>query len=127
MAKTANLKAFGDFLYNKRIEKRIGLREICRQVKFDPSNWSKIERGRMAPPSDKATLSLWAKTLGLKENSEEFHNFIDYACIAQGIIPETLSDKDLVKLLPAFFRTIRNEKPTKKEIDALIDIIKKET
>lgn len=125
MAKTANLKAFGDFLYNKRIEKRIGLREICRLVKFDPSNWSKIERGRMAPPSDKATLSLWAKTLGLKENSEDFHTFIDYACIAQRIIPETLSDKETMELLPAFFRTLRNKKPTKEEAKKLVDLLSK--
>jgi transcriptional regulator with XRE-family HTH domain len=125
MAKTANLKSFGDLLYNKRIEKRIGLREICRLVKFDPSNWSKIERGRMAPPSDKATLSLWAKTLGLKENSEEFHTFIDCACIAQGIIPETLSDKKTMELLPAFFRTLRNKKPTKEEAKKLVDLLSK--
>lgn len=125
MAKTANLKAFGDLLYNKRIEKRIGLREICRQVKFDPSNWSKIERGKMSPPSDKTTLSLWAKALGLKENSEEFLTFIDFACIAQGIIPKTISDKETMELLPAFFRTLRNKKPTKEEAKKLVDLLSK--
>ncbi len=30
----------------------------------------------------------------------------------------------MLKLLPAFFRTARNEKPTKQEIDHLIKLIK---
>jgi hypothetical protein len=35
-----------------------------------------------------------------------------------------MQEKDLVNALPAFFRTVRNEKPNKKEIDDLINLIK---
>ena len=54
----------------------------------------------------------------------QFYLFMDEARIAQGIIPEDiLLQKNAVKYLPAFFRTLRNKKPTKKEIDNLIKLI----
>jgi len=34
---------------------------------YDPSNWSKIERGMLAPPTDEKTLKNWAKILGIKK------------------------------------------------------------
>lgn len=124
MSKTTKLESFGQFLYRKREERRIGLREICRKVGFDPSNWSKVERGKLAPPSDVETLSEWAIALGIKKKSEEFQTFIDNAQIAQGIIPQDLPKEEMLRLLPAFFRTIRNERPTKEELDNLIKLIK---
>lgn len=125
--KQNELASFGQLLKSKREAKRIGLREVCRKVGFDPSNWSKIERGIIAPPNDVDTLSRWAIALGVEENSDEFHDFIEFAQIAQGIIPQALPEKEMLVLLPAFFRTIRNEKPTKKDLDDLINLIKKET
>jgi len=107
------------------MKQNLSLRDICKKVNYDPSNWSKIERGLISPPSDKETLSQWANTLGIKNGSAEYYNFIDLANIAQGIIPDyIMQEADLVKALPAFFRTVRNEKPTKKEIDDLINLIK---
>lgn len=123
-AKKSNYGMFGNILNKKRIENRIGLREICREVNFDPSNWSKIERGKMSPPSDEKTLALWAKALKIEKNSDEHKDFIESAYIAQGIIPITLSNEEVTKLLPAFLRTVRNKKPTKEELDNLIQLIK---
>ena len=121
----SNLKKFGKILKRLRIEKELSLREVCRLASYDPSNWSKIERGVISPPSEEKTLRKWAKILGLSQKSEEFQEFIDEAIIAQGIIPQDiLSRKNAVKCMPAFFRTLRNEKPTKKEIDRLIKIIR---
>ncbi|MDO9231212.1 MAG: helix-turn-helix transcriptional regulator [bacterium] len=120
-----SLKKFGEFLYDLRIKKEITLREMCRRVNFDPSNWSKIERGKMSPPSDKKMLELWAKTLGLKKDSQEFKEFIYQAEIAQGIIPfEIMEEKELVAALPAFFRTLKNKKPSKEEISKIINMVK---
>ena len=66
----------------------------------------------------------WAKTLDIKD-PKKIQEFIDQAMVAQGIIPQDiLSKKDAVKLLPPFFRTLRNKKPTKEEIDRLIKIIR---
>lgn len=120
-----NLVKFGKILKDLRIKKELSLREICKATNYDPSNWSKIERGVISPPSDEKILRKWAKTLGLLQKSNEFQEFIDDAKIAQGIIPQDiLSRKDAVKCMPAFFRTLRNEKPTKEEIDRLIELIR---
>ena len=97
---------------------------MCRKVNYDPSNWSKIERGKNAPPSDKKTLELWAKTLGLKKNSRKFREFVYQSEVAQGIIPfEIMEEKELVAALPAFFRTLKNRKPNKEEIGNMINLI----
>lgn len=120
-----NLEKFGRFLYQLRIEKELTLREMCRKVNYDPSNFSKIERGKIAPPSDKKTLEFWAKTFGLKKDSKQFKEFIYQANVAQGIIPfEIMKEKELVAALPAFFRTLKNKKPSKEEIDNMIKLIK---
>ncbi len=121
-----NLKKFGKFLKKIRIEQNLSLREVCKKVGYDASNWSKIERGVIAPPADKNILVKWAKALNLKKDSQDYQDFIDMAQIAQGIIPsDILKNKDAVKHLPAVFRTLRNEKPTKEEIDRLIELIRK--
>lgn len=120
-----NLQKFGKHLKKLRINKELSLREICKLVNYDPSNWSKIERGRISPPSDDKILTKWAKTLGLDPQTKEFSSFTDEAKIAQGIIPEDiLSQKNAIKYLPAFFRTLRNKKPSKEEIDRLIELIR---
>lgn len=120
-----NLQKFGKTLKELRIKKGIGLREICKLTNYDPSNWSKIERGKIAPPTDEVILKKWAVILGIK-TKEGIREFIDNASIAQGIIPEDIISQDnAVEYLPAFFRTLRNKKPTKREIDKLIELIRK--
>lgn len=122
---STNLQKFGKILKSLRIEKNLSLREICKSANYDPSNWSKIERGKISPPSDEKTLKKWANILGLSKKPGKIQEFTDEAKIAQGIIPQDiLSDKNIVKHLPAFFRTLRNEKPTKEEIDKLIELIR---
>ncbi len=119
------LDKFGSTLKELRIEKRLGLREICQIISYDPSNWSKIERGKISPPSDEKVLRRWAKTLGLSGSEKKIQEFIDRAKVAQGIIPQDILSKfDIVEYLPAFFRTMRNKKPTKREIDELMKLIK---
>jgi transcriptional regulator with XRE-family HTH domain len=125
MKQAKSFKKFGKLLYEIRIKREYTLREMCRKVNYDPSNWRKIEREKIAPPSDEKTLELWARTLGLKKNSKEFDNFIYQANVAQGIIPfEIMEEGELVAALPAFFRTLKNRKPNKEEIDNMINLIK---
>ena len=41
---------FGEFTTQRRIDKGLGLREFCKQIEMDASNWSKIEsRGTFTP------------------------------------------------------------------------------
>lgn len=118
-----NTKKFGKKLKNLRIENGMTLREITKKVGYDSSNWSKIERGLLSPPSDEKTLSKWAKALDLSE--KQARQFIDEALAAQGKIPEDIL-KDSAELLPAFFRTMRGEKPTKEEFKRLKEKLKSE-
>jgi len=125
MKKSESLKKFGQMLYDLRISRGFTLREMCRRVNYDPSNWSKIERGKISPPADKKTLELWARALGIKKDSEDMDEFVYRANIAQGIIPvDILKESEIVANLPAFFRTLKNKKPTKQEIDNIINLIK---
>ncbi|MBU0476404.1 helix-turn-helix transcriptional regulator [Patescibacteria group bacterium] len=115
---------FGQALKKLRIKKGLTLRQTCRIANYDPSNWSKIERGKMPPPSDEKTLRKWSKVLKISKE-KEVQEFVDEANLAQGIIPrDILSQDNVVDFLPAFFRTLRNKKPTKKEINQLIKLIK---
>ena len=116
---------FSQILKELRIKKGLTLRNTCRILNYDPSNWSKIERGKMPPPSDEKILRKWAKALGLS-NENDIREFVDRANVAQGIVPQDiLSQNNVVEFLPAFFRTLRNKKPTQKEIDRLIKLIRK--
>lgn len=120
-----NLHKFGQILKELRISNDFSLREICRKVSYDPSNWSKIERGKFPPPSDRETLRIWAGALNLSKGSRQFEEFVDQATVAQGIIPsDVLKEQKILQSLPAFFRTLRNKKPSKEEIDKLIELIK---
>ena len=115
---------FGEFMRNLRIEKRLTLREFCRSAKLDPSNWSRIERGFAPPPKSKVVLQGIAKILKIEEGSE-YNTLFDLAAISH--IPTGLvSDEQVLDKLPVFFRTIRGEKPSRKELEELIRIMKEE-
>jgi len=47
---------FGEFIKQKRLEKDLGLREFCRQLDEDASNWSRVEREKASPPRDEKKL-----------------------------------------------------------------------
>lgn len=118
---------FGEFIKEKRINKGISLREFCKRLEMDASNWSKIERGLLAPPQDEQRLKEIARALDIKFGSSLWKEMKDKANIDAGIIPEDiLSDEKVLNSLPIFFRTIRSEKPTPEELDKLINMIRKE-
>jgi len=118
---------YGEFIKGIRLNKDMSLREFCKLTEIDASNWSKIERGLLAPPQDEEKLKKIAKVLGIKAGSETWKEMKDLANIDAGIIPEDIrSDQEVLKALPMFFRTIRSDKPTAEELDKLIEMIKKE-
>jgi transcriptional regulator with XRE-family HTH domain len=112
---------FGEFVKSLRIKRDIGLREFCRRLSIDASNWSKVERGLLSPPQDKDKLDQIAGVLNVEKGSELYNELTDKASIAAGIIPkDILSDKETLNSLPMFFRTVRSEKPTPEELKKLI-------
>lgn len=116
---------FGAFIKELRARQRLGLREFCLKHGHDPSNWSKIEREALSPPSDEAMLREWAKELNLKEGSDDWLRFFEYAAVDAGRIPDhILEDKELAAHLPVFFRTLSGQKPSREDLEKLLAIIK---
>lgn len=122
----AGAATFGEEVKALRLQSGISLREFCRRISWDASNWSKIERGLLAPPQDSKKLAPIMNALEIQNGSEKYTEMQDLANIASGIIPpDLLSDKEVLKSLPMFFRTIRSEKPNAEELSALIERVRK--
>jgi len=117
---------FGEFVRGLRAHKRITLREFCQANGFDPSNWSKMERGDLAPTQDPDGLETIALQLGLKKGSHDWSVFFDLAALERGRIPEDLrTDKEVTEMLPLFFRTLRGKPHTEEELDRVINFLRK--
>jgi transcriptional regulator with XRE-family HTH domain len=115
---------FGTFIKELRTRRRLGLREFCLEHGHDPGNWSRLERERLLPPHDEPTLRIWARQLGLKPGSDDWLKFFEYAAVATGRIPDhILENKELAAHLPAFFRALTGQKPSREDTEKLLAII----
>lgn len=115
---------FGEFFKQKRISSGKTLRQFCLDHDLDPGNISKIERGKLPPPASEDKLKEYARYLKIKIGSQEWQTFKDLASIGAGRIPEDLKDEELLARLPVFFRTLRDKKFSKEELNALIKKIR---
>lgn len=116
---------FGEFIRKKRLDASLSLREFCKQLEIDPSNWSKIERGLLPPPDDREYLNEIAKTVKIEKQSTEWYKLFDLASIARKKIPDDVySNDDVLSALPVFFRTVRGEKPSEEELENVIKLLK---
>lgn len=112
---------FKDFVKQKRIDLNLSLRAFCKEASEDPSNWSKIERGILAPPKDLERLKKIANTLKIEVESDEWNILYNSAFIDSGEIPENvMSNQDVLEILPAFFRTIESKKPSREDLENLM-------
>jgi transcriptional regulator with XRE-family HTH domain len=116
---------FGQFFKKKRIELGMTLRRFCLENKLDPGNISRIERGIFPPPTNAEKLGRYAKSLKIKEGSNDWQEFVDLAYASSGRIPEEiLSNRDLVSKLPLVFCTLRGQKLTKGQLNKLAEKLK---
>lgn len=126
MTTAAHAVVFGPLMKGLRAQKRITLREFCKRANADPGNVSRIERGVWPPPQDHDILERYAKALDIKEATDDWYRFFDSAAADCGIVPKDIMDNaEVVKMLPVFFRTIRGQKPTKTEMQALVEKIRR--
>jgi transcriptional regulator with XRE-family HTH domain len=121
--KTMKPQKFGEYVKDRRIAAGVTLRSFCREAGIDPSNWSKIERGVLAPPDDQEVTRRIAGLLGL--NATEHLELEDLASIARGQIPADLKDEEILTKMPAFFRAIRGQEYTREDFEKLMSGVKK--
>ena len=114
---------FGEYAKDRRIAAGMTLRSFCREAEIDPSNWSKIERGVLAPPDDPGLLVRISRLLGLE--SPEQIELADLAAIARGQIPADLKDEEILSKMPAFFRAIRGQEYTTEDFEKLMRGVEK--
>lgn len=101
---------FGEYIYEKRKAAGFGLRSYCREIGYDPSNWSKMERGILSPPKDVDLWAKWALPLGVEPDSGEWSDLIRMVDIARGEIPrDILGRDDIMSRLPDVFLQIMTE------------------
>ncbi len=125
MTTTATL-TFGALFESLRQRNNLTLREFCKKAGADPANISRMERGAMTPPKNREILERYAAALGLESGSDDWYTFFDLAAVEQGVMPDDImNDEELVKRLPAFFRTLRGQKPTAEEMKRIAEKIRK--
>jgi transcriptional regulator with XRE-family HTH domain len=118
-----NTHKFGEYAKDRRIAAGITLRSFCREMEFDPSNWSKIERGVLAPPDDTKMLKRLSVLLGL--SVAEQVELADLAALSRGQLPPDLKEEELLAKMPAFFRAIRGQVYTSEDFEKLMNGVKK--
>jgi hypothetical protein len=117
-------KTFGEFLKQRRMASGQTLRCFCAAHGFDVGNFSKMERGVLAPPHGDDRLNVYAEALGLDRESSEWFEFYDLAAAARGEIPsDLLSDAQVVERLPVMFQAMREMDPVK--LDQFIDLVRR--
>ncbi len=119
-------KTFGEFLKQKRIAQGRTLRAFCHEQGFDHGNYSRMERGVLAPPQKEEKLAEYAQALGIARASDEWLDFCDLASVARGQIPKDLmSDQAILGRLPVLFRSIRDSGADSEKLDELVEKIRR--
>lgn len=117
---------FGEYFRKKRIELGLTVRKFAREKGYDTGYISRLENNLIAPPADLEKIKSLGKSLGLKEGTEEWNVFLDLVAVSRNEIPEDLrEDETAIKMLPAFYKSLRKENLSEEEAKKLIDLIEK--
>jgi len=117
---------FGALLKKRRLEKGQTLREFCLEHGFDPSNYSRMERGLFPPPQSRELLEKYAAALGLKPGTDGWMELFDIAAAQRGEVPaDLMSNAEVVDKLPVLFRTMRGKQVSPEMLDELVEKIRK--
>lgn len=115
---------FSDIVREKRLETKLSLRQFAYNKGLDAAYLSRLENGITPAPRDADKLNGIATALGIKQGSPEWVEFHDAAAFSHNSIPADLASNPVVpRLLPALYRTLRDEKLSKEDIDKLESLI----
>lgn len=119
-------ETFGGFIKRLRVAQGVTLRAFCLEHGFDHGNYSRLERGVLAPPQKEEKLAEYAEALGIERSSDEWLEFCDLASVARGQIPKDLmEDNAILGRLPVLFRTIRDSGADSDKLDELVEKIRR--
>lgn len=119
---------FGDYVFQKRKDLGLTLREFCRKFGYQPSYISRLENSVLGAPNNKKKLSALALALKIEKDTEDWITFFSLAASSRVSIPKDIKEDfpNITRFLPAFFRTTRKNKVTKNDIETLIKLIHNE-
>lgn len=116
---------FAEFLKQLRSDLGMTLREFGTSKGYDSAYISRLENGILKAPSEPEKLSALATAYELKPETKEWVHFHDLAAVNRNEIPEDLKDNpQVLNFLPAFYRTIRNDRIDSKEMEHLLSLVK---
>lgn len=118
-------ETFGNYLRACRLQAGYGLRSFAEAIDMQPSNLSNIEHGRVNPPQDRDTLTKIADTLGLRGMAR--NRIFDLAVAHKpGALPPDVAEfAGRTPGIPVLLRTIADRKLTRKDLDALVEHVKR--
>lgn len=119
------MDTFGHFVKQRRLDLGIGLREFCQSIRVDPSNFSKIERGKLEPPQPGSPqFNAICEVLNIQAGSSDAKEVERLASLQRGMIPPAiLANEQIAAKLPAFFRSMDGSPISEEERADLIRII----
>jgi len=117
---------FGKFFKQKRMETKLTLRQFCINKGLDPAFISRLENEIIPAPSKDSLLKTLAKALNLKDTTPEWVEFFDLASLSRGEVPEDIKQDfpEVLAYLPAFLRSVKKNKVTKKDVKELVELVK---
>ena len=84
-------ETFGRFIKRLRTARGVTLRAFCQEHGFDHGNFSRLERGVLAPPQKEEKLAEYAAALGIERGTDEWLEFCDLAAVRAARSPRTSS------------------------------------
>lgn len=116
---------FGECVKNLRLARGLTLRVFTQAVGVRSAEWSRIERGRIAPPAgDWLRMDRIRQALALSPDSEEWKEAWFLAAVEQEMTPLPLSGSEVVGKLPLFIRSL--DAPMDNEsLDRLVETIRR--
>lgn len=113
-------ETFGAYVKRLRLERGLSLRDFCHRIQADPSNYSKLERGLLNPPTPER-LRDFLQVMELAPESKEARELERLAAIGRGQIPPSiLTNQQLAGKLPLFFRTLENGPLTEEKLEEVV-------
>ncbi len=115
---------FSEYFKQRRKELGYTVRKFALEKGLDAGYVSRLENGLMQPPADGGKLQNLAVALELKQGTKEWSEFMDLAAVARNEVPVDLrSNEYIAKVLPAFYRSVRNKQLDEEDVNKLINLI----